>query len=81
MQTINIYEAKTHLSRLVDRAANGEPFVIAKAGKPLVKVVPLNAPEAGQVKRLGFLEGQIAVPEDFDQMGKAEIEQLFGDVL
>ena len=79
VQTVNIHEAKTHLSRLVDQAANGEPFVIAKAGKPLVKVVPLNAPEAGQAKRLGFLEGQIAVPDDFDQMGQAEIEQLFGD--
>lgn len=79
MQTINIHEAKTHLSRLVDRAAKGESFVIAKAGKPLVKVVPLNAPEAGQVKRLGFLVGQITVPEDFDEMGKQEIEQLFGD--
>lgn len=79
MQTIDIHEAKTHLSRLVDRAAKGESFVIAKAGKPLVKVVPLNAPEAGQVKRLGFLVGQITVPEDFDEMGKQEIEQLFGD--
>jgi prevent-host-death family protein len=79
MQTINIHEAKTHLSRLVDQAARGEPFVIAKAGKPLVKVVPLNAPEAGQVKRLGFLAGQIAVPEDFDEMAKREIEHLFGD--
>jgi prevent-host-death family protein len=77
MQTFNIHEAKTHLSRLVDRAAAGEPFVIAKAGKPLVKVVALNAPEAGQVKRLGFLAGQIAVPEDFNEMGQAEIEQLF----
>jgi len=79
MQTVNIHEAKTHLSRLVDRAAKGEPFVIAKAGKPLVKVVPLNAPETGQVKRLGFLSGQIAVPDDFDDMGRVEIEQLFGD--
>lgn len=79
MQTINIHEAKTHLSRLVDRAAKGESFVIAKAGKPLVKVVPLNAPEAGQVKRLGFLTGHITVPHDFDEMGKREVEQLFGD--
>jgi prevent-host-death family protein len=78
MQTINIHEAKTHLSRLVDQAANGEPFVIAKAGKPLVKVIALNAPEAGQMKRMGFLEGQLSVPDDFDQMGNAEIEQLFG---
>jgi prevent-host-death family protein len=79
MQTINIHEAKTHLYRLVDRAAKGESFVIAKAGKPLVKVVPLNAPEAGQMKRMGFLAGQIMVPNDFDEMGKREIEQLFGD--
>ncbi len=78
MLTVNIHEAKTHLSRLVEQAANGEPFVIAKAGKPLVKVMPLNAPEAGQMKRLGFMAGQIAVPDDFDRMGGAEIERLFG---
>ncbi len=79
MQTVNIHEAKTHLSRLVEQAANGEPFVIAKAGKPLVKVVPLNAPEAGQMKRLGFMSGQISVPDDFDRMGGSEIERLFGE--
>lgn len=78
MQTVNIHEAKTHLSRLIEQAANGEPFVIAKAGKPLVKVIALTAPEAGQQKRLGFLAGQIVVPDDFDRMGGAEIEQLFG---
>lgn len=79
MQTVNIHEAKTHLSRLVDRAAKGEPFVIAKSGKPLVKVVALDAPGAVQVKRLGFMAGQISVPDDFDRMGGADIEQLFGD--
>lgn len=78
MQTINIHEAKTHLSRLVDQAAGGEPFVIAKAGRPLVKVVALNAPDAGQVKRLGFLQEQFSVPDDFDRMGNSEIEKLFG---
>jgi prevent-host-death family protein len=78
MRTVNIHEAKTQLSRLVDQAAKGEPFVIAKAGKPMVKVMPLSAPEAGKLKRLGFLAGQIAVPEDFDRMGSTEIEQLFG---
>ncbi|MBV8702516.1 MAG: type II toxin-antitoxin system prevent-host-death family antitoxin [Acetobacteraceae bacterium] len=77
MRTVNIHEAKTHLSRLVDQAAKGDPFVIAKAGKPLVKVVPLDAPTAGQVRRLGFMAGQIAVPDDFDRMGSAEIERLF----
>ncbi len=78
MQTVNIHEAKTHLSRLVDQAAKGEPFVIAKAGKPLVKVIALNAPEAGQQKRLGFMVGQLSVPDDFDRMGDEEVEQLFG---
>ena len=79
MRTVNIHEAKTHLSRLVEQAAKGEPFVIAKAGKPLVKVVALDAPSAGQVRRLGFMDGQIAVPDDFDRMGSAEIARLFGD--
>ena len=78
IQTVNIHEAKTHLSRLVEQAAKGEPFVIAKAGKPMVKVTPLDTPVAGQVRRLGFMAGQIAVPDDFDQMGSAEIERLFG---
>ncbi|AMR81985.1 MULTISPECIES: type II toxin-antitoxin system Phd/YefM family antitoxin [Cupriavidus] len=78
MQTINIHEAKTHLSRLVDQAANGEPFVIAKAGKPLVKVVALHVPEKAQVKRLGFMAGQGQVPDDFDRMGQREIEAMFG---
>ena len=53
MLTVNIHEAKTHLSRLVDQAAKGEAFVIAKSGKPLVKVTPLDAPIAGSVRRLG----------------------------
>jgi prevent-host-death family protein len=78
MQTVNIHEAKTHLSRLVEQAAKGEPFVIAKAGKPLVRVTSLDAPMAGQVRRLGFLAGRIAVPDDFDRMGDAEIGRLFG---
>ena len=78
MQTYNIHQAKTQLSRLVDQAAKGEPFVIAKYGKPLVKVIALNAPNPAQVKRLGFLAGQVAVPDDFDRMGEPEVEQMFG---
>ena len=77
METVNIHEAKTHLSRLVARAAKGEGFVIAKAGKPLVKVVPLDAPGAGQARRTGFLEGQLEIPDDFDSMGAGDIEGLF----
>jgi prevent-host-death family protein len=77
MLTVNIHQAKTQLSRLVDQAAKGEPFVIAKAGKPLVKVVALDAPDVAQIKRLGFMAGEIVVPDDFDRMGEAEIAALF----
>jgi antitoxin (DNA-binding transcriptional repressor) of toxin-antitoxin stability system len=80
MKAVNIHDAKTHLSRLVDQAAKGESFVIAKAGKPLVKVSALHAPEAGQMRRIGFLAGHVTVPDDFDRMGTSEIEQLFGTV-
>lgn len=76
MRIVNIHEAKTQLSKLVDQAVKGESFVIAKAGKPLVKVTGLDAPAAPQ--RLGFMVGEIAVPKDFDRMGDAEIAALFG---
>jgi prevent-host-death family protein len=77
MHTVNIHEAKTQLSKLVDQAAKGEPFIISKAGKPLVKVTALGTPTGSQVRRLGFLAGQVLVPDDFDQMGSPQIEQLF----
>ena len=76
MTTVNIHEAKTHLSKLIERAVRGEPFVIAKAGRPLVKVAALEAPS--EPRRLGFLVGEIAVPDDFDRMGEKEIAALFG---
>jgi prevent-host-death family protein len=78
MVTVNIHEAKTQLSKLVDQAVKGQAFVVAKAGKPLVKVAALEALQAP--KRLGFLAGEIAVPKDFDRMGEAEIAALFGIV-
>ena len=78
MKTVNIHEAKTHLSKLVDAAVKGESFVIAKAGKPLVKVVPLDTPEQSVPKRVGFLEGEFLIPNDFDTLGQDQIEALFG---
>ena len=78
MHTVNIHEAKTQLSRLIEQAVKGDSFIIAKAGKPLVKVTRLDAPSTGQVRRLGFMVGQITIPEDFDRMGSEEIELLFG---
>ena len=77
MKAINIHQAKTQLSRLVDEAANGDSFVIAKAGKPLVKVMALNAPVGKAVKRLGFMNGQITVPDDFDRMAEEDIVRMF----
>ena len=77
MRTVNMHEAKTHLSRLVQAASHGEPFIIARAGKPLVKVVSVEAPEPEAVRRIGFMNGRISVPPDFDRMGSSEIEALF----
>jgi len=76
MTIVNIHEAKTHLSRLIERAVQGESFIIAKAGKPLVKVAAIE-PSPRNASRLGFLEGQIQVPDDFDRMGTDAIERLF----
>ena len=76
MRTVNIGEAKTHLSRLVRAAANGESFIIARAGKPLVKVVAIDAPVSRE-RRIGFLTGEITVPPDFDRMGSGTIQNLF----
>ena len=78
MRIVNIHEAKTHLSRLVEQAADGEAFVIAKAGKPMVQVVPLEkaAPKT-PLGRFGFLRGQLKVPDDFDRMGEQQIEKMF----
>ena len=75
--TVNVHEAKTHLSKLVERAAEGESFIIAKAGRPLVKVVPLDQSEIRKTKRLGFMQGEFHVPDDFDRIGNEEIDRLF----
>ena len=74
--TVNIHEAKTHLSRLVDQAAKGREFVIAKAGKPMVRVVPLEA--APTVRTLGFLAGQGVVQADVKQAFAKDMEAMFG---
>jgi prevent-host-death family protein len=75
--TVNIHEAKTQLSKLIDRAVKGEPFIIAKAGKPLVRVTAIDAPPPVEMRRLGFMKGLKTIPKDFDTMGRSEIEKLF----
>lgn len=77
MTTVNIHKAKTHLSKLVDQAAKGSPFIIAKAGKPLVKVTALDTPTGKQVRRTGFLRCEFSIPKDFNHMGAKEIERAF----
>ena len=77
MHQVNIHEAKSQLSKLIEEAVNGEPFVIAKAGKPLVIVKRLDAPVLK--KRIGFMKDQFNVPDDFNTMEQKMIENLFGD--
>jgi len=66
MPTVNIHAAKTHFSRLVEQAAAGEEIIIAKAGKPVARLVPLATNEAKPKRRLGLLAGKITVSPDFD---------------
>jgi antitoxin (DNA-binding transcriptional repressor) of toxin-antitoxin stability system len=77
MRTVNIHEAKTHLSRLVDEAERGEPFLIAKAGKPKVKVGRIEVTTPKPKRRVGFLKGKLKVPDDFNTMFAADIEKMF----
>ena len=78
MKSVNIHEAKTHLSRLVEEAARGEGFIIAKAGKPMVKVVPLEEkPKLSRTEWLGGLADKFDVPDDFDHFVDDEIAEMF----
>lgn len=79
MRTINIHQAKTHLSRLVDEALEGEPFIIAKAGKPMVQVTRIAAANAPKQRRIGFMKGMFTLPKSYKQIDKRldkEIEKL-----
>lgn len=84
MRIVSIENAVTNLPRLIAEAAEGDPFIIADAGKPLVKVeaaemverAPLT-PEQTVKKRIGFLKDVVNVPDDFDEIGREEIERMF----
>ena len=81
MRTFNIHEAKTHLSRLVDEVVQGEPFIIAKAGKPKVEVIPIRALKKRKTQqRIGSMKGMYTLPGNFSEIDKhldKEIEDLF----
>lgn len=76
MEIVNIHEAKTRLSQLV---AKGEPFVTAKAGRPVARVTAIAGPEPGKARCLGFMKDYLSVPEDFDRIlvAQAEHEGIF----
>ena len=78
MEIVNIHQAKCNLSRLLQGVAEGRPFIIAKAGKPIARLTAIDDPETAQIKRLGFLAGQFTIPDDFDRMGQEEILAQFG---
>ncbi len=71
---VNIHEAKTHLSRLVDRAAAGEEIIIGRAGKPVARLVALEPPVEN--RRLGVWKGKVWVSPDFDEEDR-ELTRLF----
>ena len=75
MKTVNIHEAKTHLSRLLEKVAMGEEVIIAKAGKPLAKLVPISS-ERPRLKP-GSAKGEFVVPDDFNDPLPKEVEDLF----
>ena len=77
MKTVTIREAKAQLSRLLDLVAQGESFLIAKGGKPIAKVTPIDAATRHGIRRLDFLVGEIKSPADFNTMYAAEIEAMF----
>lgn len=76
MLLVNIHEAKTNLSKLIEKAVQGESFVIAKAGKPMVTVTAYTPPP-DPAARIGFLKGMVEIPDDFDAMEKDEIREMF----
>lgn len=76
MQTVNIHEAKTQLSRFVDQAAAGEEIIIARAGKPVARLVPLKVTQS-QPRKLGPGKGKFTLPAGFDELNAGEIQGMF----
>jgi prevent-host-death family protein len=76
MHAVNIHEAKTQLSRYVERAAQGEEIIIARTGKPVARLVAL-APRDNEPRPLGLGAGRFHIPDDFDALGQADIESMF----
>lgn len=79
MQTVTMQEARAQLPELLEAAANGEPFQVEREGlRPVSVTAAVVSPEARPVRRVGFMEGQFNVPDDFDTMFSKEILEMFG---
>ncbi len=71
MEVVDIHEASNRLFQLVEQLTKGESFIIARDGKPVARVSGIGIPQAYSARRLGFLKGQLSVPDDFDRMGES----------
>ena len=76
MRTVNIHEAKTHFSKLLARVMRGEEIVIAKAGKPVARLVPERPPTPAR-RVPGIDKGKLKIADDFDQMSKSELDEWY----
>lgn len=77
MESVNMHEAKTHFSKLVARVQQGESVLIAKAGRAVARIVPVEPEQKSRLPRLGFLQGQGHVPLDWKELGREELEEDF----
>jgi prevent-host-death family protein len=77
LETVNIHKAKTHLSSLLERVSRGEEIMIAKAGKPIARLMPLDEAPAQKIQRIGFMKDLAEIPDDFDTMFQDEIIAMF----
>jgi len=77
MHSVNIHEAKTHFSKLVEAASKGEEIIIARAGKPAAKLVPIGGTKCRQGVRFGLMKGEIEIAEDFDAPLPEDLQRAF----
>lgn len=76
-EIVNVHDAKTHFSRLLDRAHRGETIILAKAGKPYARLVPIEAEAPRPARRIGFMKGEFTLPDDIKTPFADEIEEMF----
>ena len=76
-KAVNVHEAKTHFSKLLERVSQGEEIVIAKAGEPVARLVP-ERPKPAAKRVPGIDKGKIWIADDFDSMSESEVAEWYG---